>query len=309
MSCYIDECERFTCYMSWFFSRALVEASSGAISSDGALYAPWSATPTPPPFSLDDKTIKRSQPFPSGMTCEPLTVGRGEAVLTWCLEAFRVRASASPARAPGSTIPAPDCGPIKPASWAKYNPATSSWRTAQRSLLVGLDEFSGTWPRWGTMRAGAFWGHETPGRPTSVTASGSSVIFPTPTAGDSPTRGNKSDSLGAAFHPKLAMMAARSMWPTPTASDATGGPGQSASSEGGQNLRTAVRMWPTVTDRKNNNAPGQSDCNTPAMNVAVGGQLNPMWVEWLMGWPIGWTDLRPLAMDRFQQWCASHGVG
>jgi DNA (cytosine-5)-methyltransferase 1 len=24
------------------------------------------------------------------------------------------------------------------------------------------------------------------------------------------------------------------------------------------------------------------------------GQLNPPWVEWLMGWPIGWTDLKPL---------------
>ncbi len=22
------------------------------------------------------------------------------------------------------------------------------------------------------------------------------------------------------------------------------------------------------------------------------GQLNPMWVEWLMGYPIGWTDLK-----------------
>jgi len=29
-----------------------------------------------------------------------------------------------------------------------------------------------------------------------------------------------------------------------------------------------------------------------------GGQLNPEWVEWLMGWPIGWTDLRPLEMDK-----------
>jgi hypothetical protein len=28
------------------------------------------------------------------------------------------------------------------------------------------------------------------------------------------------------------------------------------------------------------------------------GQLNPMWVEWLMGWPIGWTDLKPLEMDK-----------
>jgi hypothetical protein len=31
---------------------------------------------------------------------------------------------------------------------------------------------------------------------------------------------------------------------------------------------------------------------------APGGQLNPTWVEWLMGWPLGWTDLRPLVMDR-----------
>jgi hypothetical protein len=22
------------------------------------------------------------------------------------------------------------------------------------------------------------------------------------------------------------------------------------------------------------------------------GQLNPMWVEWLMGYPMGWTDLK-----------------
>jgi len=34
-------------------------------------------------------------------------------------------------------------------------------------------------------------------------------------------------------------------------------------------------------------------------------QLNPSWVEWLMGWPIGYTDLKPLETDKFrnvQQW-------
>jgi len=25
---------------------------------------------------------------------------------------------------------------------------------------------------------------------------------------------------------------------------------------------------------------------------AVGGKLNPLWVEWLMGFPPGWTDLQ-----------------
>jgi hypothetical protein len=31
-----------------------------------------------------------------------------------------------------------------------------------------------------------------------------------------------------------------------------------------------------------------------------GGQLNPSWVEWLMGWPIGWTDLKPLVTGKFR---------
>jgi hypothetical protein len=33
--------------------------------------------------------------------------------------------------------------------------------------------------------------------------------------------------------------------------------------------------------------------------IGAGGQLNPTWVEWLMGWPLGWTDLKPLATDRY----------
>lgn len=36
----------------------------------------------------------------------------------------------------------------------------------------------------------------------------------------------------------------------------------------------------------------------PEMKIS-GGKLNPDWVEWLMGWPIGWTDLKPLGTDRF----------
>lgn len=30
--------------------------------------------------------------------------------------------------------------------------------------------------------------------------------------------------------------------------------------------------------------------------------------EYLMGWPIGWTDLKPLATDKYQSWLAAHGV-
>lgn len=40
----------------------------------------------------------------------------------------------------------------------------------------------------------------------------------------------------------------------------------------------------------------------------VGGPLNPTWCEWFMGWPVGWTESRPLETARFQQWLHSHGA-
>lgn len=37
------------------------------------------------------------------------------------------------------------------------------------------------------------------------------------------------------------------------------------------------------------------------------GRLNPNFVEWVMGWPIGWTDVAPLEMDKFLAWQQQHG--
>jgi hypothetical protein len=50
--------------------------------------------------------------------------------------------------------------------------------------------------------------------------------------------------------------------------------------------------------------------NLPEMvaESANGGRLNPTWVEWLMGWPLGATDLKPLEMDKYQQWLEQHGI-
>ena len=48
---------------------------------------------------------------------------------------------------------------------------------------------------------------------------------------------------------------------------------------------------------------------TPAEFVRTlpgGGQLNPEWVEWLMAWPIGHTDLQPQEMGRFHEWQRLH---
>ena len=40
----------------------------------------------------------------------------------------------------------------------------------------------------------------------------------------------------------------------------------------------------------------------------AGGRLSPAFTEAMMIWPIGWTDLEPLAMDRFREWLLSHGI-
>ncbi|MFA6270762.1 MAG: hypothetical protein WC657_06180 [Candidatus Paceibacterota bacterium] len=36
--------------------------------------------------------------------------------------------------------------------------------------------------------------------------------------------------------------------------------------------------------------------------------LNPCFGEWMLDWPIGWTELAPLATDRFQSWLRQHGI-
>jgi hypothetical protein len=37
------------------------------------------------------------------------------------------------------------------------------------------------------------------------------------------------------------------------------------------------------------------------------GKPSPIAHEWLMGWPIGWTDLKPLETAKFRQWLDQHG--
>lgn len=38
-------------------------------------------------------------------------------------------------------------------------------------------------------------------------------------------------------------------------------------------------------------------------------QLNPDWTEWLMGWPIGWTDIKPLEKEEVEEWRRKTLVG
>jgi hypothetical protein len=174
--------------MSFTFSRALVEAFLRAGSSDGAASAQSNGTRPLDQCWWPDKTTGHTRLSRFGMTCGPLTGIRGEAVLTWWLEASRARTSPSPThtarpiKAMGSTASAPASGASSSASFAKFDPAELKWKTAQGCLFSGgpgSPEFLGTWPSWGLMRNGECWEAATLEVSTAGSAPGS---VPTPVA-------------------------------------------------------------------------------------------------------------------------------
>jgi hypothetical protein len=58
-----------------------------------------------------------------------------------------------------------------------------------------------------------------------------------------------------------------------------------------QAVKVAMYPTPTVQDASNNGGPSQHQRNSLPLNAVAGGSLNPTWVEWLMGFPLGWTAL------------------
>ena len=48
--------------------------------------------------------------------------------------------------------------------------------------------------------------------------------------------------------------------------------------------------------------------STPPTEKGYYGRLNPDWCEWLMGWPIGWTEFGALETDKTQEWLRQHSI-
>lgn len=165
--------------MSWLFSQVLVEAYLPASCSDGEPSAQLNVMPTPRPFWLKDKTIEFSSLSQFGPTSRRLTGSLGEALLTSFRAASPARTSARPAREPALTEPEADSGWKWRESFAKFSRDSSSWKTRQCSLLGGLEPYSETWPRWGSMLDGECSELTMPELPTNASASG---LLPTPTA-------------------------------------------------------------------------------------------------------------------------------
>lgn len=104
------------------------------------------------------------------------------------------------------------------------------------------------------------------------------------------------------------------MWRTPKATDGPNGGPNARDSSGGLHLSAQAAQWPTPTVSQDHKlvrplAPSGANGTHGTMLVGalgqtnpelIGGQLNPMWVEWLMGWPLGWTVLDAPATGWFR---------
>lgn len=157
--------------------------------------------------------------------------------------------------------------PVLLANWSQQE---CCWKTSQHSLLGGLETFSEPWPRSGMMLSGIAYQLPPLAHRIDGTESG---YWPTPTAS------------GFEVADVDALLARRARMKE-----------KHGNGNGfGLTLNQAVRVWPTPTSRdwKDGSAPrfrgGVLQLDT--LGRAVGGQLNPPWVEWLMGFPDGWTDL------------------
>lgn len=95
------------------------------------------------------------------------------------------------------------------------------------------------------------------------------------------------------------------LWPTPSSRDEKGpsGAGFLDRRNGGPDLPAAVieaerDLWPTPKAspsgpdyaRAGRDGSGGDDLATAAARTGAAGSLSPVWVEWLMGYPAGWTD-------------------
>jgi len=191
-------------------------------------------------------------------------------------------------------------GRKRSSAFAMFDPDTHSWRTSQVCLVLGTSAKSSLrWPKQGLMRDGVCSELTMSVPRTDVKGSGSRLPAKTPSAADAYTGNMKKDEFKFGNSGSLAQevesgfLETHRMWPTPEANERNTYPRMTKTRKGVQkvepNLAGAVK-----TERNSDGSP-------------TGGQLNPNWVEWLIGWPIGWTDLKPLAMGKYQQWLQQHG--
>ena len=238
-------------------------------------------------------------------------------------EAFPAKTSVLQGREQVLKASVVDSGQSAPVLLGSFDPDTQSLRTSQTCLMengeIGLSEYSETFPRSGMMQNGTV--YQLPRLAPTITEIGYG-LWPTPRAQEAkhaaPTEWEMTTDHAGTKDSLRVQVNKRPFWPTPTAM--TGGEGIAPSHLDGSHgwslgaaakdslSQEPVRMWPKPTSRDykggyRTESLIRQDGKSRAMDLlpnavldgkgteTVTGQLNPMWVEWLMGFPLDHTDL------------------
>ena len=258
----------------------------------------------------NDNETASCQSSQSGMTLQHSTELTGKEELTWYAEDSPVRTFPRKAtitnKAKALMESEVDCGPKWHDSFAKYDPDTSLWRTHQTSLFGEWEEFSEIFPRWGMMQDGeclervtpplitkeieyGFWQNQHGNPSCSQEIVGNvnavenrTVIHVMNTTQTAPVSGRHKMMSSTLTAENL-----EGLLPTPVATDWKGGTSSIRKDTGKQRLdqwRDYVKSVYGMT------------------------YPHPTHSEMRMGWPIEWTDLKPLETDKFQQWQHLHSL-
>lgn len=176
--------------MSWLFSRALVEEYSEGASLAGEPSAQSSVMLTVHPFLRRGKMTDVSTLSRFGQTYALLTEENGKELLTLFLADSRARTSHRPAKVLAYKASVAASGQRWRGSFARYDPSTHGWRTAQHSLLEDSTLFSQTWPRSVSMRKGMCF--QRARRASHTAASDTGFSLPTPSG----VNGGKNHTMG-----------------------------------------------------------------------------------------------------------------
>lgn len=266
--------------MSWIISAKLLENYHCSLvqeaefwevnCSAGKQFARLKSTDIVNQYCADDKMKDISRYSQSGMISKRLMGNLGQDLLTWFQVVFLAKTSQQQEKGRVCKVISQAFGLKCLESYARYDHDTHLLKTPQCSFIEGWKQSCLTLTKSGTMRNGVL---------SELQILAPRIIendygyWPTPTSRD----WKDSVRQGKRKSPNLGTLAHISQTP--------------ASSKIMYQYMIQTKTHSKLQHKK-----------------SLGGKLSPNWIEWLMGWPIGWTGLQRLETARFRWWQRSHGT-
>lgn len=260
-------------------------------------YGPSSLTPTAVPYSANDSRTCTSC---AGMS-ETWTFRHWLTLMRSAADSL-VRTYQQPESKPESPASEADCSAKSCGQLTIFDLLGSSSKTPPTSE-----------PKAGTSLSPNSWREDIPGATESlprltlgrhINASGGGA-WQTPVADDAVER--KWGKYNSRGEPKLsAQVILIGQWPTPLASDwKSHSPAKKSTKS--RPLREVV-AWTTPCADDTGYRTKKYQQGGTALSMQAGGPLNPAWVEWLMGWPIGHSESKHWATAKSRSARRSRGA-